>query len=210
MAENLIVKAEKRDTRGKNENRRLRATGRVPAIVYGAGFESMAVSADLKDIAAVIRSDSGVHSVFSLDIDGIGGVDVIFQARQIDPVKGRLIHADLRRLVKGEKLELTIPIHLVGDAEGLKADGAVLSQVMREVKVKAEPSKTPDFLELDITNLAAGDSMHVSDLRVGEGIEINEAPETVVCSIVTVSEADLEPQLEPGTAPIVEGEKDAE
>lgn len=203
MAEQFVVKAEVRDTRGKNENRRLRVAGRIPAVVYGAGFESMAVSAELRDLAAVIRSDSGVHSVFSLDIDGVGGVDVIFQDRQIDPVKGRLIHADLRRLVKGEKLELTIPIHLVGEAEGLKEDGAVLSQAMREVKVRAEPSKTPDFIEVDITELSAGHSIHVSDLKVGEGIEISEDPDTVVASIVTVSEKDLEPQTEAGSAPEV-------
>jgi large subunit ribosomal protein L25 len=208
MAEQFVVKAEKRDTRGKNENRRMRAAGRIPAVVYGGGVEAMAISADLKDVAAVIRSESGVNSVFTVDIEGEGNFDVIFQERQIDPVKGRLIHADLRRLIKGEKLEITIPIHLVGEAEGLKEDGAVLSQAMREIKVLAEPAKAPDFIEVDISELSAGHSIHVSDVKVGAGIEIHEDPETVVASIVTVSEKDLEPQLESGAEPEVAGADD--
>ena len=119
MAEKIVVSAEKRDGRGKNENRRLRAAGKVPVIVYGGGGESTAAQADLKDLAAVLRSESGVNTVFSLDVAGESITDVIFHDRQIDPIRGRLLHADLRRLIKGEKIEMTVPIQLVGDAEGL-------------------------------------------------------------------------------------------
>ncbi|MFL6373959.1 MAG: hypothetical protein ACJ73D_04755 [Pyrinomonadaceae bacterium] len=101
MAEKITIKAEKRDSRGKNEARRMRVAGRVPVIIYGGKTEPVAASAPLAELAAILRSDSGVNSVFSFDIDGAGEMDVIFQDRQIDPVKGRLIHADLRRLVKG-------------------------------------------------------------------------------------------------------------
>ena len=210
MAEKIVIKAVKRDTRGKNENRRLRAEGKIPVVVYGGGTESMAATAELKDLAAVIRTESGVNTVFSFDVDGFGANDVIFQDRQIHPVNGRLIHADLRRFSKGEKIEMTVPIHLVGEAEGLKEDGAVLSQAIREIKVLCEPANTPDFIELDISELAGGHSLHVSDLRVSEGIEIHEDPEAVVASIVTVKESDLEPQLESGAEPEVAGEAPAE
>lgn len=207
MAEKIIVKAEKRDTRGKNENRRLRASGMVPVIVYGGGSESFAASAALGDLAAIIRTDTGVNTVFSLDIEGEGVNDVIFQDRQIDPLRGRLIHADLRRFAKGEKIEMTVPIHLTGTPAGLQEEGAVLTQVMREIKVLCEPAKTPDSFDVDVTNLESGESIHVSDLVVGEGIEVHDAPETVIASIVVVKEVELEPQVEEGAAPEVIGEE---
>lgn len=207
MAEKFVVKAEKKETGGKNHNRRLRADGKVPVVVYGGGAESTAVVAELKDLAAILRSDAGVNTLFSLDVAGEGMTDVIFQDRQIDPIKGRLIHADLRRIAKGEKIEMTVPIHLVGEAEGLKEEGAVLSQAMREIKILVEPAKAPESFDLDITELAVGHSLHVSDLKIGEGIEMHEDPEAVVASIVIVKEVELEPQIaEEGAEPEVEGE----
>lgn len=207
MAEKFIIKAEKRETRGKNENRRLRVAGKIPVVVYGGGSESLAATAELKDLAAILRTDSGVNTVFGLDIDGVGVNDVIFQDRQIHAVHGRLIHADLRRFAKGERIEMTVPIHLIGDPEALKEEGAVLSQAMREIKVLCEPANTPDSIDVDISELTAEHAIHVSDLKVGEGIEISDAPETVVASIVTVSEEVLEPQIEEGAEPEVVGEE---
>src|SRR5207237_5458382 len=116
MAEKVVIKAEKREARGKNEMRRLRATGKIPVVVYGGGSESLAAVAELKDLAAIIRTDTGVNTVFSLDIPGEGVNDVIFQDRQIHPVLGRMIHADLRRVAKGEKIDKTGPIYLIGEA----------------------------------------------------------------------------------------------
>lgn len=210
MADKIVVKGEARDTRGKNENRRLRVAGKIPVVVYGGGSESLAASAELRDLAAVLRTDSGVNSVFSLDIPGVGVNDVIFQDRQIHPVTGRLIHADLRRFSKGEKIEMTVPVHLVGTAKGLEVEGAVLSQAMREIKVLCEPAHTPDSIEVDVSDLDAGHSLHISDLKVGAGIEINEDPDAVIASIVSVSASELEPQLEPGAEPEVVGEAPAE
>src|SRR5438128_6397486 len=146
MAEKVVIKAEKRDERGKNEMRRLRAVGKLPVVVYGGGSKSLAAVAELKDLAAILRSDTGVNTVFSLDIAGEGVNDVIFQDRQIDAVRGRMIHADLRRFAKGEKTEMTVPIHLTGHAVGLKEEGAVLTQAMREIKVLCEPALTPESI----------------------------------------------------------------
>ena len=207
MAEKFVVKAEKKEVGGKNVSRRLRAEGKVPVVVYGGGTESVAAVADLKDLAAILRTDAGVNTVFSLDVAGDVN-DVIFQDRQIDPIRGRLIHADLRRFAKGEKIEMTVPIHITGEPEALKEEGAVLTQAMREIKVLCEPAKTPEFIDLDVSDLEAGHSKHVSDLKVGEGVEIHEEPETVVASIVIVKEADLVPQVaEEGAEPAVEGDE---
>ncbi|CAN5581715.1 50S ribosomal protein L25 [soil metagenome] len=206
MAKKILVKAEKRDERGKNANRRLRATGKIPVVLYGGGTESVSATAELKDLAAIIRTDSGVNTVFSLDIDGDIN-DVIFQDRQIDPIKGRLVHADLRRFAKGEKIEMTVPIHLVGEPEEKFEEGAVISQALREIKVLCEPAKTPDSIEADISVLTTEHAIHVSDLKVGEGIEILEAPENVVVSVVIVKEEVEEPLLEEGAEPEVIGEE---
>ena len=210
MAEKITVKAEKRDTRGKNEARRLRASGKIPIVVYGGGTESLAAAASLGDLAAIMRTDAGVNTVFSLDIEGEGINDVIFQDRQIDPIKGRLIHADLRRFAKGEKIEMTVPIHLIGETEAVKEEGAVLTQALREIKVLCEPAQTPESIDVDITGLTQEHAIHVSDLKVGPGIEIHESPETVVAAITIVKEAELEPQLEAAEPEVVGEEAPAE
>src|SRR5687768_15305806 len=209
MAEKIVIKAEKREAGGKNVNRRLRADGKVPVVVYGGGTESIAAVAELKDLAAIIRTDTGVNTVFSLDIPGEGINDVIFQDRQIDVIRGRLIHADLRRFARGEKIEMTVPIHLIGEPEALKEEGAVMTQALREIKVLCEPAKTPDSIDVDISEMTTEHAIHVSDLKVGEGIEIHDAPETVVASIVIVKEVELEPQVEAGAEPEVVGEEPA-
>lgn len=206
MADKVIVKAEKREGRGKNDSRRLRVEGKVPVVVYGAGGESVAAAASISDLAAILRSDSGYNTVFTLDMAGEGTGDVMFQDRQIDPLKGRLVHADLRRLTKGEKIEVTVAIHLIGEAEGLSEEGAVVNQPLHEIKIVVEPANIPESIDVDVTNLKAGESIHVSDLKVAEGIEFHEAPETVVASIVVIREEELEPQLEAGEPEVI-GEK---
>lgn len=209
MAEKFVIKAEKRSELGKNVSRRLRVDGKIPVVVYGGGTESLAAAAELKDLAAILRTDTGVNTVFSLDVAGDVN-DVIFQDRQIHPVTGRLIHADLRRFAKGEKIEMTVPIHLEGEPEALKEDGAVLNQALREIKVLCEPAKTPESITVDISGLTQEHAIHVSDLKIPDGVETTESPETVVASIAIVKEADLEPQLEEGAEPEVVGEEKAE
>lgn len=209
MADKITVKAERREGIGKGFSRRLRVNGKIPVVVYGGGTESLAVAANLSDLAAVLRTETGTNTVFSLDVAGNVN-DVIFQDRQIHPVTGRLIHADLRRFAKGEKIEMLVPIHLEGEPEALKEDGAVLNQALRELKVLCEPTKTPDSINVDISGLTTEHAVHVSDLKIGEGIEVHELPETVVVSISIVKEAELEPQVEEGAEPELVDEKGEE
>ena len=209
MADKVTVKAEKRVGRGKNDSRRLRVEGKIPVVVYGGGGESVSGVVAISDLAAILRSDSGYNSVFTLDMEGEGTGDVMFQDRQIDPLRGRLVHADLRRLTKGEKVEVTVSIHLIGEAAGLSEEGAVLNQPLHDIKILVEPANIPESIDVDVTNLSAGESIHVSDIKFAEGIEVLEAQETVVASIVTVKEEELEPQLE-AVEPEVIGEKGEE
>ena len=204
MAEKFVVKVEKREGRGTNFARGLRREGKIPATVYGGGEDAVAVTAELKDLAAIIRSDSGANTLFTLEIEGVEGESrVIFQDRQIDPVHGRLLHADLRRLAKGEKIELTIPVTLTGDPIGVREEGGLLEQQMREMNVKCLPSNIPDTIEVNVEELALNDSISVGDIEAGEGIEFMEALEATIASVVFVREEveeveEVEEGLEPG------------
>ncbi len=209
MAEKVTVKAEVRQGRGKEDSKKMRREGRIPAIVYGAGMDAVSVSVPLTDLAAILRSDTGPNTLFALDIEGEGPSDVIFQARQIHPIQGRLIHADLRRFAKGEKIEVTVALHVVGHAAGLVEEGAVLVQQLREVKVLCEPKNIPETIEVDVSELGLGESIHVSDLKFAEGIEVHEDPETLVVTVSFVAEQDLEPATEAGAEPEVAGEEKA-
>lgn len=193
MAEKVTVKAEKREQSGKGYARRLRAAGKVPVNIYGGGSENVSAAADLKDLAAILRSDSGHNTVFSLDVEGFGASDVMFQDRQIDPIKARLIHADLRRLTKGEKIEVTVSLHFVGEPIGVKEEDGVLDQSLREIKIRCEPANIPEFIEVNVEHLKLNESVHVSDIQVGKDIEIQEEPETVVASVVFIKEEVEEP-----------------
>ena len=200
----ITVKAKQREGRGKNEARRLRATGFVPVVVYGGGAETVAASVPLSELAAILRSEAGRNTIFTLDVDGIGASEVRFTDRQIDPVRGRLVHADFQRLVKGQKIEVTVPLHLVGEPIGVREEEGVLEQIIREIEIKVDPRDIPDAIEVDVTNLGVHDVLHVSDIPVDPKIEILDAAETVIATIGIVKE-------EPVAAPVaVEGEAPAE
>jgi large subunit ribosomal protein L25 len=205
MAEKVTVKAGVRQGRGKEDSKQMRREGMIPAVVYGAGKEAVALSVPLSDLAAILRSETGHNTLFALDIEGEGPSDVIFQDRQIHPVKNRLIHADFRRFAKGEKIEVTIAIQAVGTPAGANEEGAVLTQALREIKVLCEPKNIPETLEIDVSGLGLGDSIHVSDLKFGEGIEVHEEPETVVITLSFVGEQSLQPDTE-SAEPEVAGE----
>ena len=205
MAEqkDITVVAKIREGRGKNDARRARAAGLVPVSVYGGEGGSVAALAPLRDLAAILRSESGRNTIFSLDIEGVGTSEVMFHERQIDPVRGRLIHADLTRLVKGQKIEVTVPLHLVGEPVGVREEQGVLEQIIREIEIRCEPREIPDVVNVDVSNLGVHDVLHISDIQVAEGIEILNDPDTVIATVGVVRE-------EPVAAPAVEVEGAAE
>lgn len=197
------VQAKVREGRGKNDARRARRDGMVPITVYGGDGETVAAVAPLAELAAILRTDTGRNTIFTIDVEGVGASEVMFHDRQIDPVKGRLIHADLARLVKGQKIEVTVPLHLVGEPIGVKEKQGVLEQIIREIEIRCEPREIPDSLDVDVSNLDVHDLLHVSDIPVREGIEILTDPEQVIATVGIVKE-------EAAPAPAVEGEAPAE
>jgi len=197
------IQAKQRDGRGKNDARRARRDGMVPITVYGGGAETLAAVAPLRDLAAILRSESGRNTIFTIDVEGVGTSEVMFHERQIDPVRGRLIHADLTRLVKGQKIEVTVPLHLVGEPIGVKDKQGVLEQIIREIEIRCEPRSIPDVINVDVSHLDVHDLLHVSDLRVDEGVELLQDADTVVATVSIVKEEEV-------ATPVIEGEEPAE
>ena len=196
--------AKPRAGRGKNDARRVRRAGMVPITVYGGGAETVSAVAQLSDLAAILRSEAGRNTIFTIEVEGVGESEVMFHDRQIDPVRGRLIHADLARLVKGQKIEVTVPLHLVGEPFGVKEKQGVLEQVVREIEIRCEPREIPDSLDVDVSNLDVHDTLHVSDIKVSEAVEILTDPDLVIATVGIVKEEEIAP------APAVEGEEPAE
>jgi large subunit ribosomal protein L25 len=205
MAEqkDITVRAKTREGRGKNDARRARREGMVPISVYGGDGETVAALAPLNELAAILRSESGRNTIFTIDIDGVGASEVMFHERQIDPVRGRLIHADFTRLVKGQKIEVTVPLHLEGEPVGVREEQGVLEQIIREIEIRCQPREIPDVINVDVSNLGVHDVLHISDIKVAEGIEILDLPETVIATVGIIKE-------EPVAAPVVEVEAPAE
>lgn len=201
--EEITIKATVREGRGKNDARRTRREGLVPITIYGGGGETVAAAAPLSALAAVLRSEAGRNTIFTLDVEGVGPSEVMFHDRQIDPVRGRLVHADFQRLVKGQKIEVTVPLHLVGEPVGVREEQGVLEQIMREIEIRCEPREIPDAIDVDVSNLGVHDVLHVSDIPVGENIEILNDADAVIATVGIVKE-------EPVAAPAVEEEGAAE
>ena len=199
----IIVRAAAREGRGKNDARRARRDGQVPITVYGGAGETVAALVPLRELAAILRSDTGRNTIVTMEIEGVGSSEVMFQDRQIDPVRGRLVHADFKRLVKGEKIEATVPLRLVGEPFGVREESGVLEQIIREVEIRCEPRDIPEHLDVDVSNLGVHDVLHVSDIPTSAGVEILESPDTVIATVGVIKE-------EPVAVAPVEGEVPAE
>ena len=205
MAEqkDITVRATAREGRGKNDSRRARVAGLVPVTVYGGEGGTVAALAPLRELAAILRSESGRNTIFTLDIEGVGSSEVMFHERQVDPIRGRLIHADFTRLVKGQKIEVTVPLHLTGEPVGVRDEQGVLEQIIRELEIRCEPREIPDVINVDVSNLGVHDVLHISDIQIDERIEILTPADTVIATVGIVKE-------EPVAAAVVEAEGPAE
>jgi len=183
-----VVAAEPRSSRGKNEARRTRVAGKIPAIVYGAFKDPQAVSVNPKDILKIIRGKSGHNSIFDVEIAGVERTPVIVADEQYDPVKDTLIHIDLKRIDLTRKLRVSIPIHAHGEAKGVKQQGGVLDLVTRSIEIECIPDNIPNQFDVDVTELMIGNNIRVSDLKVADGIRVLTSPEAVIAHVVGIKE----------------------
>jgi len=181
MSSQEVVQAQSRQdsSRGKNEARRLRASGRVPAVIYGAKQQSLAVSVDPKQISRILSSESGHNTIFDVEV-GAEKSKVMIVDWQYDPLKGKLLHIDMKRIAMDEKIRVKVPIHLVGEAAGVKQQGGILDQVLREVEIECLPSDIPSHIDADVSELVFGTVLRVADLaRAGSLKFLTDATQTV-------------------------------
>ena len=189
MISQEVVAAQPRadSSRGKNEARRVRASGRVPAVVYGAKKPSLAITVDPKQISRILQSESGHNTIFDLQVDG-ENARVMIVDWQYDPMKGNLLHIDLKRIAMDEKIKVQVPIHLVGEAAGVKQQGGILDQVLREVEIECLPGDIPSHINADISHLVFGTVLRVSDLQHSGSIKFVTDPGQTVAHITSVKE----------------------
>ena len=164
--------AVKRETRGKNEARRLRAGGRIPATIYGAQKEgdpgkSFPVAVDPKPLLRILHSGSGLNTLITLNLDGEGASRVLVKDFQLDPITNALLHADFYRVNMDRKITVTVPLVFKGEPRGVKVEGGVMEILHREIEVETLPAEIPDGIEIDVRELGLNDSVHLRDVATG-------------------------------------------
>ncbi len=167
------INATKRDSQGTGASRRLRRAGRVPGIIYGGGKPAQAVSMDHKELFLVLRQEASRSSVLRLSVDG-QPESVLLKDVQLHPYKQQIMHVDFQRVDATHKVHMKVPLHFLnGDiAPGVKLQGGVVSHVMNEVEVVCLPKDLPEFIEVDLKDLAAGHSLHLSHIKLPPGVEL--------------------------------------
>jgi large subunit ribosomal protein L25 len=192
----IVVEARPRAEFGKNVNRRLRAEGFIPGVVYGAKKDPVPVAVSPKDIGTILRSATGENTLFDLQLDG-GRRKVILKEFQVEPIKGKLLHADFYEVALDQALEVTVHVELTGVPVGVKVEGGILDFVTREIEIECLPTQIPDKLSLDVSALHVGQHLEASSLVLPDGVTLVEEPNRVVVS-VSVAKAEEE-------APAAEG-----
>src|SRR5579875_297525 len=184
----------------KNAARRVRAKGKIPAVVYGAQEPSVAVEVDPKQILRILHSEAGHNSIFDLEI-GAKKAKAMIVDWQYEPVKGSLLHIDFKRIAMDKAIRVEVPIQLVGVPVGVKTQGGILDQVLREVEVECLPGDIPSHIDVDITNLAFGDVLRVSDLPHAGKLKFLTDENSTVAHIVAIKEeAAATPEAEAAAA----------
>lgn len=166
MIKDITITASARDGIGKGPTRRLRAKGMIPVAVYGEGGEASAVAINAKEIASILRSGTGQNTIFKLALpQGVGEpANVIIKDYQVDPVRGRLLHADLLRLSMTTLTRVDVSVETLGEPVGVKSDGGILELQLREIEVECLPADIPQSLQVDVSHLQIGDHVTVADL----------------------------------------------
>jgi large subunit ribosomal protein L25 len=177
--------AVRRETKGKNEAVRTRQTGRIPAVLYGGDSKTgESVSVDPKELGRILHSQSGLNTIISLAIDGAPETRVLVKQYQIDPVTHRLIHADFFRVAMDRMLTVTVPVHLEGEAKGVKVQGGTLDFVHRDVDVECLPADIPEQITLNVTELMIGQGVRVRDLPADGKWKAVSEPEMLIVHVV--------------------------
>jgi large subunit ribosomal protein L25 len=190
VSEHNFLEAKPRTPGTKNDARRVRRGGKVPAVVYGAGKPTVPVSVDPRQVSRILQSETGHNTVFDLAVDSERTKAMIVDW-QYEPIKGALLHIDLKRIAMDQKLRVNVPVELVGEAAGVKQQGGILEQIIREVEVECLPGDIPNAIELNVADLVFGMVLRVSDLPKNEKIKMVTDPDQPVAHIISIKEEEV-------------------
>jgi len=182
----ISVAAEVRTSRGKNEARRTRRAGRIPAVIYGSFQEPVSIAVNPRDISKIVHSNTGYNTIFNLVIQGGETTPVMLVDRQVDPVKGNLLHADFKRIDLTKRLRVSIPVHTTGEAAGVKVQGGLLEVITRAIEIECLPDEIPEGFTVDVTELMIGQAKRASDVALTGSMKLVSSPETVIAHAVAL------------------------
>jgi large subunit ribosomal protein L25 len=190
----------------KNAARRVRVQGKIPAVVYGAGQEAVAVTVDPRVITKILHSDSGHNTIFDLDVTGTATVKAMIVDWQHEPIKGALLHIDLKRIAMDKAIRVSVPIQLTGVPVGVKSQGGILEHVLREVEIECLPGDIPGHLDVDVSQLELNHAIHVSDLPHSGSIKFLGDEGLTVAHVTAIREEVPEPEAADAAATQAEPE----
>jgi large subunit ribosomal protein L25 len=189
----IVVEASNRETRGKNEARRLRQTGKVPAVLYGGKGEAVTLAVNSKQVGAILRSETGHNTLFQVDLGGKHET-AILKDWLVDPVTGRLLHVDLLRIAMDVRMRVKIPVHTFGDPSGVKVQGGVFEIVEREVEIECLPGDIPAEFRADVSGLALNQALRAGDIPMdAEKIKLITDKDRVIAHVVTLKVEEEKP-----------------
>jgi large subunit ribosomal protein L25 len=197
------VEAKLREASDKNAARRLRTTGMIPAVLYGAKKEPHAIAVDPKQILKILHSASGHNTIFDLSLNGEQAKAMVVDW-QYEPMKGHLLHVDLKRIAMDQKMRLSVPVHIQGEAKGVKLEGGLLDLVLREIHIECLPADIPSHIAVDVTELVHGQAIRVAELPQNASVKYLDDPDAVVVHVTHVKEEVAAPVE--GAAPTSEPE----
>jgi|SoiMethySBSTD1v2_1073268.scaffolds.fasta_scaffold1154760_2 large subunit ribosomal protein L25 len=189
-----VLDAIERNDRGKNEARRLRASGRIPAVVYGGKDGGKAIAVDPKGLAKILRTEQGANTLITLNVPGAGGARVLVREYQLDPITHELLHADFYRVAMDKVIRVQVTVVAHGEPRGVKQQGGVLDIVHRQVEIECLPADIPNNIEVDVSELMVGQSIRVKDIATSPKWKSVTDPETMLLHVII-------PKVEEAPAP---------
>jgi large subunit ribosomal protein L25 len=182
----ITVNAEVRASRGKNEAHRTRAAGNIPAVVYGAFQDPVSIAVSPREIMRILRSSTGYNTIFNLAVSGGETTPVMVVDQQVDPIRGTLLHADLKRVDLTKRIRVSVPVHTAGEPAGVKVQGGLLEVITRSVDIECLPDDIPEAFTVSVADLMIGQSKRASDVPVSGSMKLVSAPDTVIAHVVAL------------------------
>jgi large subunit ribosomal protein L25 len=186
VRKDINVVAEVRATRGKNEARRTRVEGKIPAVLYGAFQDPVSIAVNPREIVKITHSSTGYNTIFNLAITGGETTPVMVVDQQVDPIKGNLLHADFKRIDLAKRIKVTVPVHTTGEPKGVKVQGGLLEIISRSVEIECLPDEIPESFVLDVVELMIGQSKRASDVPLSGSMKLIGDPQTVIAHVVAL------------------------